>query len=138
MIGQFFHSLSILLLKILYFFSNPPKFNVNRFSIAYFKRNLLDIYHSKNFILIFIVIFILILINTSYITNLYFNLSSFLIYQNRTWNISYITTDNYAICSYNNYIIIIKTDIIKNNYICIKNNDGYYFYEKEKFKEISF
>lgn len=65
-----------------------------------------------------------------------FNIEAYLWYENKSWKILYTTTDDYAICAVDNFIMMIKTDNIKTNYYCIANNGTYQFYEKSENKKL--
>lgn len=96
-----------------------------------------DIVHSDNFNYIFVAIFILAWLFSKNFTESFLRCSVYIMYKNRIWWISYITNDNYAICKYGKFSIMVNVDIIKNNYICVRDGWTFIFYEKEKFKEIN-
>lgn len=64
------------------------------------------------------------------------NLPSFLIYKNKFWKITNITTDKYAICQCNNCMFAVKIDIIKDNYYCEHIEENFYFKLKDDILEI--
>lgn len=130
--------LSPLLIKLLYVLTYTPKNNVIVLSIT--EDNVIsalsNIAYSGNLIYIIGTILILTLCFSKCVIDIDFGYTLYIVLKNKSWQISYITNDNYAICTYGNFTIMIKVEVIKNNYVCVHEIGHYIFYEKEKFKQI--
>lgn len=105
--------------------------SINKLELSSITKYVID-FHSS-----FIYIFMLCVTWAIFIVRMKFNLPSFLLYKNRIFKITYITVDKYAICTFNEYSFMIKTDIIKDNYYCEYDKGSYYFMEKKELQDIN-
>lgn len=130
--------ISPLLIKLLYILTYTHKNNdivssITEFNVISASSNIAC---SDNLIYIIVAIIVLASYFSKCVIDIDFGFTLYIFLKNKSWKISYITIDNYAICTYGNYTIMINVEVIKNNYVCVYEIGHYIFYEKEKFKQI--
>lgn len=127
-----------ILVKLLFAFTYTPLNNDNTVSI--FEVNVIEtlanIFYCDNFIYIISGILALTLFCSKWFTDVYFGYKQYIFIKNKAWQISYITNDNYALCTCNNFTIMVNVDVIKNFYMCVYDRGNYVFYEKDESKEV--
>lgn len=128
--------ISPIVIKVIYIFNYEPINDTTNLSISNAISVLSGIIYSNEFIIILIAIILLSFLYAQKCIDNYFDCTLYLEYKNKLWTIAYITNDNYALCSYLNFMVMINIDIIKDNYVCVYNRYNYFFYEKEKLKEL--
>lgn len=130
-----------LFIKILLFFNENSVLysklsQINKIELSDIANYVDKVYNNRDSLNIIIAILLLSILVAIFCVKRDINLSAYLIYKNRTWEIINITVDKYAICYCDNYILTIKIDTIKDNYFCEHNEGCFYFRVKDDLKEI--
>lgn len=126
-------------LKLLVFYGNNAfvnfEININELNIQKCIYDLWIIIKNGKPYVIVCIIFLSIL---SAYCDIYvqFNIEAYIWFENKSWKILYTTTDGYAVCVFDNFIMMVKTDEIKTNYYCIATNGTYQFYKKSENKKL--
>lgn len=134
--------IAILLLKAFIFYDNNAFSNftinvreLNAQNMHKWMYNVWISFKNERFYVIVCILFLSILLAYCEM-HIRFNIEAYLWYENKSWKILYTTADDCAICAVDNFIIMIKTDIIKTNYYCVAVNGTYRFYEKSEYNKL--